>query len=159
MHSIERLPDGDSWGCNKISGPTEDYGKMDFCIDDYKHFPVAFTTSVTCYGSYFIKKNSICPINLGHNMFYNGLSVVSALACCWCPLVTPYHIRGCFYFCSVLLKPKWQLWRLQNGTSGIGDITVALSIFYMDQGTDWTFSIGEISISHMNWCGWCCSLT
>lgn len=27
-------------------------------------------------------KNSICPINLGHNMFYNGLSVVSALACC-----------------------------------------------------------------------------
>lgn len=135
MHSIERLPDGDSWGCNKISGPTEDYGKMDFCIDDYKHFPV------------------------GHNMFYNGLSVVSALACCWCPLVTPYHIRGCFFFCSVLLKPKWQLWRLQNGTSGIGDITVALSIFYMDQGTDWTFSIGEISISHMNWCGWYCSLT
>lgn len=105
-------------------------------------------------------KNSICPINLGHNMFYNGLSVVSALACCWCPLVTPYHIRGCFcFFCSVLLKPKWQLWRLQNGTSGIGDITVALSIFYMDQGTDWTFSIGEISISHMNWCGWYCSLT
>lgn len=104
-------------------------------------------------------KNSICPLNLGHNMFYNGLSVVSALACCWCPLVTPYHIRGCFFFCSVLLKPKWQLWRLQNGTSGIGDITVALSIFYMDQGTDWTFSIGEISISHMNWCGWYCSLT
>lgn len=105
-------------------------------------------------------KNSICSINLGHNMFYNGLSVVSALACCWCPLVTPYHIRGCFFFfCSVLLKPKWQLWRLQNGTSGIGDITVALSIFYMDQGTDWTFSIGEISISHMNWCGWYCSLT
>lgn len=27
-------------------------------------------------------KNSICSINLGHNMFYNGLSVVSALACC-----------------------------------------------------------------------------
>lgn len=27
-------------------------------------------------------KNSICPISLGHNMFYNGLSVVSALACC-----------------------------------------------------------------------------
>lgn len=105
-------------------------------------------------------KNSICPINLGHNMFYNGLSVVSALACCWCPLVTPYHIRVFFFFfCSVLLKPKWQLWRLQNGTSGIGDITVALSIFYMDQGTDWTFSIGEISISHMNWCGWYCSLT
>lgn len=45
---------GDSWCCNKISGPTEDYGKMDFCIDDHKHFPVAFTTSVTCYGSYFI---------------------------------------------------------------------------------------------------------
>lgn len=52
-------------------------------------------------------KNSICPINLGHNMFYNGLSVVSALACCWCPLVTPYHIRGCFLFflfCSFKTK-------------------------------------------------------
>lgn len=81
MHSIERLPDGDSWGCNKISGPTEDYGKMDFCIDDYKHFPVALQP-LSLVMDHTSLKNSICPINLGHNMFYNGLSVVSALACC-----------------------------------------------------------------------------